>query len=648
MNAAAPLFHPVLFRQLPSAVKEFLDTGDPAAVSVPVPVEGRADLVRSVELASRVYTAVRPPRPVDLGIVLGTEQLPEGVTELARPLAREWVDEEQLADLAAFHRRHPGELLLLGCYDRLNLDPVRALLLATYRSRRHRLTLLSGRDAASLAWNIAKQYARPATGIDAVGLFTDTDRPPHLPGVRVFDDRDFERADIQAEILGTRWRRVAFQGHGKDDSVNLGEFTICGLNPAVPARPGLLGPRCAYGLPCYKPEDKLVPLNRVEAVELVLSACNSGPLADLALYDPKYQLLLNALDGPARTVVSAVSVHDSDRPENVAWMRAALTGADSVDVLNASLAGSHPYPAFMRFGLPDAPSQTLEQHSPEERASEGDAPENHPLEQHTSEQHISARQIPHPSDHRPDPLVITVGRRLTALLTSELLPHNHPLRPRLTKLARKVDLWVARPTHLADQSPDEIRSSLTADLQSLDHVIAEQVAANPENEIMNYPAHFGDRSSLDRQVCEVTCHCGRPAQEFTRRGLLPHILDTTCAVCMRCGDVTFRLPEAPALLAYAADEVEQGGVLEVRAALTAARPGPVRLGLFVPTYLREDATVEPATVRVRAAGQPEDVVFRVRFAPTTAPQAYYFTVFAVQDLAVSTARRHFGVLPRRT
>ncbi|MFJ4183883.1 hypothetical protein [Kitasatospora sp. NPDC089509] len=623
MKPAGPLFRPVKFTQLPTAVKEFLDaTAAPEATdagseaaAVPVPVEGREDLLQSLDLAARLYRTLGRPHPVDHGVLLGADQLPDGVADLARPLARHWLTEEQLADAPAFLRDHPGSLLLVGCYDRLTLDPVRSLLLATYRSRTHALTLLSGRDAASLAWSVAKQYVRPDAEVDAVGLFTDTDRPPHLPGVQVFDDRDFEQVDIQSTILDSRWRKVAFQGHGKDDSVNLGEFTICGLSPAAPARPGLLGPRCAYGLPCYKPEDKLVPLHRVPAVEVVLSACNSGPLADLALYDPKYQLLLNALDGPARTVVAAVSVHDSDRPENVAWMRSALAGGDTVDTLNASLAGSHPYPAFLRFGLPEAPEP--------------------------------AAARPAFAEHRPDPLLLTVGRRLTALLGSELLPHNHALRPRLTKLARKVDLWVARPTHLADQSAEEIRDSLTADLQSLDHVIAGQVTANPEDELMNYPAHFGDRSSLDPEVREVTCHCGRPSQEFTRRGLLPNVLDTTCAVCMRCGDVTFRLPEAPALLAHAEDEVRQGGVLEVRAALTAPRSGPVRLGLFVPTYLREEVTVEPGSTKVRAVGgQAQDVHFRIRFDPATAPQAYYFTVFAVQDLAVSTARRHFGVLPR--
>ncbi|QDY75748.1 hypothetical protein [Streptomyces qinzhouensis] len=612
-SGPAPLFRPVTRREFARAVREFL--GSPRHLPVPVPTEDRADLTESVELAGRLYGGLRQPHPLDVGIVLGRAHLPEGLPELARPFARAWAGEEELADITAFRARHGGSLLVVGCYDRLTLDPVRALLMATYRGARHGLTLLSGRDGASVCWNVAKQYARPALDVDALGLFTDTDRPPRPPGVQVFDDRDFESADIQAEILGTRWLRVGFQGHGKDDSVNLGEFTICGLNASVPATPGILGPRCAYGLPCYKPEDKLVPLNRVEAVELVLSACNSGPLADLALYDPKYQLLLNALDGPARTVVSAVSVHDSDRPENVAWMHGALIGADSVDTLNASLAGSHPYPAFMRFGLPEAPEDTP-------------AP-------------------PAPADHRPDPLLLTAGSRLTAYLASDLLPHNHSLRPRLTKLARKVDLWVARPTHLADQSPEQIRASLTADLQSLDHVIAEQISADPETELMNYPAHFGDRSTLDPRVQEVVCHCGRPAQEFTRRGLLPQVLDTTCAVCMRCGDVTFRIPDAPALLAHAADEAGQGGVLEVRATVTAARTGPVRLGLYVPTYLRADTTVEPATTRRRlTGGRAEEVPFRVRFAPDTAPQAYYFTVFAVQDLAVSTARRHFGVLPR--
>jgi len=616
-DSAASTFHVSVFQpveqiELPHAVQTFLK--DPASRQIPLVVTGRPDLTASVELARYLYDATQLPDPVDHAVLLDDPaSLPDGLADFVRPLALNWLSS---ADLDRFGRDTHGTLLAVGTYPRLRLDPLRALLHRSYRSPDVGLSFLSGRDWRSLLWNIAKQYARTDSTLIRSGLFTDTDRPTPVAGVHTYDDREFARTDIQAAILDHRWRSVVFQGHGKDDSINLGEFTICGLNPTAPRHPGTLGPRCAYGLPCYKPEDKLVPLNRVRAAEVVLSACNSGPLSDLALYDPRYQLLLNALDGPARTVVSAVSVHDSDRPENMAWMHAAGTCADSVDVLNASLAGSHPYPAFMRFGLPSARS--------------------------------ADRPASKPSDHRPDDLVLTTGTRLTALLTGELLPPQDPLRPRLEKLARKVDQWVARPTSLASQSDREIRASLTADLQSLDHVIAQQVAAAPETELMNYPAYFGDRSRLDEHVDEVVCHCGRPAQRFTRRGLLPHILDTVCVVCLRCGDVVFRVPDAPELQAYAPDEVAAGEVLDVRAQLTAMRPGPVRLGLFVPSYLRDDSVVEPAVTKIKGSDrETREVSFQVHVAPRTAPQAYYFTIFAVQDLAITTARRHFGVVPRQ-
>jgi hypothetical protein len=592
-----------------TAVRHFLD-GQPD-VPIPVWVADRPDLVSSVAAANRLYIASLCPEPVDDGVLLGADDLPEAVVNMVRPLARTWLGAETLAHEADCWRGR--SLLVVGSYSQLRLDPIRALLLGLYRVGDRRLSVISGRDAASVGWNAAKQFARLDPMVTDLGLFTDVDRPPRTHGVRVFDDRDFERSDIQAEILQRRWQRVVFQGHGKDDSINLGEFTICGRNMIAGRVPGKLGPRCAYGLPCYKPEDKLVPLNEVSAAEVVLSACNSGPLADLALYDPKYQLLLNALDGPSQTVVVAVSVHDSDRPENVAWMQAARVGADTVDTLNASLAGSHPYPAFLRFGLPD--------------------PAGPP----------AADQI---ADLTPDELVLTAGRRLNALLSGDLLPPNHRMRPRLTKLAKKIDLWIARPTSQAGDPPAEIRRSLEADLQSLDYEIARQVSDNPETEIMNYPAYFGDRSQLDPDVHVMTCNCGRPAQRFARRGLLPYILDTICVVCMRCGDVSFQLPGAPELLVDAADEVPQGAELEIRLRLRAVRRGPVQLGVFLPSYLREDGFIERPLTRIKADPDKErKVELRIRFADRVPPQAYYFTVFAVQDLAVSTTRRHFGVVP---
>jgi hypothetical protein len=568
-----------------------------ALLDEPVPVldADRPDLTASRALAADLYTGVRRPPPLPVGVVLG--DVPAAVLELARPLAASWRPDLSTVD---------GPVLVVARYDALCLDPVRDLLLSTADP-----AFLVGRDVPSLAWFVAKQYLAGDGG--AVGLFTDTDRPPAPEGTMVFTDRDFEHGDIVKEIRGRHWRRVTFQGHGKDDNLNLGEFTLCGRNETAAAVPGMLAPRCAYGHPCFKPEDKLVPLNQVPAVEIVLSACNSGPLADLALYDPKYQLLLNAIDGAARTVVSAVSVHDSDRPENVAWLAVAgRTGADSVTLLNSSLADAHPYPAFLRFGLPGEP-------------------------------------VTAPPTVPPDPLYLRAGERVAALLGGELLAPGHPLRPRFSRLSRKIDLRLARPTQAAAEGEAAAHGTLLADLQSIDYAIASLLAADPEDDLLNYPAYFGDRSRLDPSTVDtVRCTCGRPAQRYLRRGLLSRILDTECVICLRCGDTVFRLPDGPVLAGDAPDLVPAGTTTEVRMRVS-GRAGPAQIGLFVPRYLRADCAVVPEVTRVRLRdGEERELTVRLEVAASAVPQAYYFTAYAVQDLAISTLRRHFGIVPSDT
>ncbi|MFG2719238.1 hypothetical protein ACGFW5_13235 [Streptomyces sp. NPDC048416] len=595
-----------------AAVEDFLG----AASSGPVPVltGGRADVLASVERSASLYAAVSRPAPHARGVLLGADALPAGLAELITPLATTWLDEAELTE-ALFDADH-GEhaLLVAGTYEHFTLAPLWRTLLAAQRHHGIQATFLTGRDAVSLAWFTAKQYAQVAPDVVALGLFTSTDRPAAPAGVLLRDERGVESEDVKAEVLGTPWRRILFQGHGKDDSINLADFTVCGLNEAAPRSPGLLGPSCAYGPTCYKPMDKLIQLREVRAAEVVLSSCNNAPFADAATYDPKYQLMLNAIDGTAKDVVAAITVHDSDRPENTAWMDAVLAGAPSVTALNESIATAQPFPAYLHFGMaPDT----------------GTAP---------------AR----PSS-APDPLLLTASARLTAYLAGGLLPGSNRLRPRLVKLAGKVEQQVTRRA-VAAQDAAQARRVLLDDLQSLDHTIAQQLGEEPENELADYPAHFGDRSTADPDsVREVLCQCGRPAQLYIKRALVPTALDTECVICPRCGDVSFRLPDSPALSVHAEDDVSQGGTLRVRVAVRGSRSGPVRVGLFVPGYLRANCEVSPRLRKIRATADGErEADFTLTVQPGTPPQAYYLTAFAVQDLALTTARRHFGVVPAET
>ncbi|MFF4686794.1 hypothetical protein [Streptomyces sp. NPDC001307] len=658
-----------------AAVERFL--ADPSPAAVPVWTGGRPDLVASAGRAATVYAGVRRPAPHACGVLLSPGTLPAGLAALIEPLAEEWLDEKELAavlsDGPGTRRRAPDEgegpgdgtttdgprttgaaesrpdagpadgpgvrdtakdddtfeggrdggtvdaagpaparsLLVAGLYEHFTLDPLWTALLAAARADTP-ITFLTGRDAASLAWFTAKQYAGIAADVQRLGLYTSTDRPPAPAGIHLRDERDVESEDIRTEILGTRWRRVLFQGHGKDDSINLADFTVCGLNETAPRAPGLLGPACAYGPTCYKPMDKLIQLREVRAAEIVLSSCNNAPFADAAIYDPKFQLMLNAIDGTAKDVVAAVTIHDSDRVENRVWMDAALRGASSAPSLNAGISTVQPFPAYLHFGM----------------AADDAGP------------------LPEPPSVDPGPLLLTASARLTAYLAGGLLPPGNPLRPRLGKLAAKVEGLVTRRS-LAVRDQTGTMRGLLDDLQSLDQAIAARIAEDPENEISDYPAHFGDRSRLDASsAARVLCHCGRPAERYTRRALVPTALDTECVVCPRCGDVSLRLPGAPTVRIHADDEVPQGGTLRVRLVVRGARTGPLRLGVHVPRYLRADCAVEPALHRIRVTPDEDRVAeFTLSLSAGTSPQAYYVTAYAVQDLAVTMARRHFGVVP---
>ncbi|MFG2134819.1 hypothetical protein ACGFNV_44720 [Streptomyces sp. NPDC048751] len=592
------------------AVERFL--ASPCPQSVPVWVDGRADLLSALQLAAGVYGGIARPTPYARGVLLGGDELPAGLRSLTEPLARRWLDEKELnGRLLDEDTSDARSLLVVGVYPRLTSDPVLELVRQAHRGGGRQVVFLTGRDAASMAWFTAKQFCVPDPAVDATGLFTSTDRPDALGKVQVYDDRALERQDIGARLLEGRWRRLLLQGHGRDDSVNLADFTICGLNPAAPRRPELLGPRCAYGPDCYKPREKLIPLNRVQAVEVVLSSCNNGPFADAVAYDPKYQLLLNAIDGAARDVVAAPTVHDSARPENTIWMRAAEAEAPSATSLNATITGAQPDPAYWHFGMAD---------------DRGARPE--------------------PAPQVPDPLVLSTSSRLTAYLAGGLLPGSHPLRPRLTRLAGKTERWVTRQATAAEGESAILRG-LSADLQSLDHAIAAQIVENPETEFTDCHSYFGQRSTVDPEsVSDVLCDCGLAARQFVKRALVPTALDTVCTVCVRCGDMAYRLADSPELHVEAAQEVPAGGTLHARVRVRAERRGPVRLGMFVPRHLRSDCTVTPAQHKVRAVGgQWHEVEFSLVIDTGAHPQAYYFTAFAVQDLGLSVARWDFGVLP---
>ncbi|MFJ2186430.1 hypothetical protein ACIOJE_00535 [Kitasatospora sp. NPDC087861] len=597
-----PLF--VAHEALPGyaeAVSSWL-ADDTGTAAIPVWTGARGDLLDGIALARPVYAGRRAPEPAGTGVVVGTS-LPEEVRRLAAPLARTWVT--KVSDLP-----DTGSVLVLGSYADLRADAVQDVVDQTYAQGRD-LFLLTGRDAHTVSWVVAKQYANAAPHGET-GMISELDTLPAAPGTVWFGAEDVRHKDIQGIALDRVWRRVLFHGNGKDDQLNLGRFTLCGLSPVGERDPGLPGPKCAYGLGCTKPEEKLIPARRIKAAELVLANCFSGPLTDYAMYDPKYVILLDALDGPAQTVVATLTACDGARPENLAWLTESSTGRNAARAINDRMKDINPYPSFVQIGLQSG--GVVEQPAPVADDTAG-----FPLH--------------------------TVGARLSGLLDSGLLREDYPLRPRLRQLSDSMLRYASRIVALSPPDGPPALAATAEETKSLDLALAHRIAKHHDDAVLQFPTYFGERSTAEEPVdLDWLCSCGRPLRSYTRRGRLPVIADTVQGLCARCGDVVNSPVDGTELRVTAPEEVEAGTTLHVSITVAPHRTGTVNTGIVLPMYLNARALPALSRKEVRA-GESARCDFAIEIAAEAAPQAYYFTPYAVHDLGVSTRRVHFTVSP---
>ncbi|MFG3056623.1 hypothetical protein ACGFZP_37490 [Kitasatospora sp. NPDC048239] len=625
----APLFHacadPAEYRD------RARERAERPAAPVPLLTTGRPDLAAAAAYAAPLYAAGRTPPCSDTGLFLtppagacagtgagqGAADGHEALWPLLRPLARRWVHSAEEVPPSA------GSVLVVAAYPQLRHDALRPLLRPAPEQGQDRSpTLLTGRDVPSLSWMLAKQYVSVRPEVVGRALFSETGTPPAGGPGEVFGEADLRAGDLRGALTGRPWRRVMVQGHGSDDHVNLGTWTLCGRASAdVPSGPARALPRCGHGHACFKPEDRLIGPADVLTAELVLSSCANGPFADTAAYDSRYQVMLAALDGPAQSVVAAPGVHDSDRPENQVYLAHERPGG-LAGPLNRSLADVTPGPVYLQYGFPTAPGPVRG----------------------------SALPADPPADLSPDlpaeRLAVPVDRAV-AYLSGGLLPARHPLRPRLERFAAKYLALLAR---AARPYPPAVEEGLRSDLQSLDHAIAAQLRRDPQDPLAQYPEYWARRSRIAGAPEAFSCVCGLEAVRTVLAGLARLVPDTEPVLCPRCGDVAVRQSGAPWVRTDGPQTLEAGAEAVLTVALSEGRPGaPVQLGVFFPPFLRSACAVEPpgARVRLSAAGD-HTAEFTLRVAPDALPQLHYYRVFAVQDLAVSGARRQFAVVPART
>jgi len=578
--------------------------------AIPVFTGERDDLVSTVANATRYYVSVESPAKADLGINIADEETSECFTHFLPFFAEEWIRATDVC-FNCIGRTYQS-VIVFGLYRDLTWKNIKDLLFFCYRTKKQ-LYFISGRDIHSLSWMVAKQFSRWTDKIKSIGVFTSGSLDVcRIDNLYSFDYNKLKSVNIQAELLRKKWKSILLQGHGKDDSVNLRDFTICGRNPVVQPAENSLAPRCGHSAQhCYKDESKLIPVQEIITENMVLSGCNSAPIAGLGLYDPKYLLLLAAIDGYAKHITAALSIHSSNYPENDNWVRLIATGEIcGADLLNESLRACHPFPAFWQFGgrLPNWPD-------------------------------ISG--LP----REPDSRLLAIIDRSHSYEVSAFLTDKHPTRRSLKKFNKKMNATLKRKNRYIDGLTEQrISREIYHHTENMDKLIASHIREDPENGMILYESYYADRSLLDYEsVCETPCSCGHSAVRYERKGIVNAILDTVAVICLRCGDKQSYLKGGPVVFVDSPDSIASGQSLDFQVSAIPAQSGKLFFGCFVPPYIRQFVVENPNIISKKCnRGDKISFEMSLRFSESIPAQAYYFTVFAVQDLAIGSCREHFG------
>jgi hypothetical protein len=235
-----------------------------------------------------------------------------------------------------------------------------------------RVTLLSGRDLASLSWVVAKAIvgARRAAGAAEPRPFAHyaTDGQAivarHLTGGGASARRLDGKALLTA--LASTFTAVAYQTHGVDSCAQGGDgVVLCGLRAEPAAHPisapGILA--CARGHACPRGPHPFA-LSRLRADVFFLASCNGLRLADSTL-DADFNLGLSFLDGIGHAYVSTITAGFGSELASLCFMAALADGRALADAILLANAGVHAAgldaPSYIAVGMPElrvAPAPT--------------------------------------------------------------------------------------------------------------------------------------------------------------------------------------------------------------------------------------------------------------------------------------------------
>ena len=475
---------------------------------------------------------------------------------------------------------------------------------------------LIGRDLCSLSWLIAKQFITIKTA--SKGLFTYKNLNFDLTNYHkwdLYDIKSIEKNDIKILLENQLWHQVVFHGHGKEDNLNLDDFTLCGLNSQV-TNDSPFFPSCGFlGQSCFKDDKKTILLNKIKAEQISLLSCNNFPFYDARLYSSKYNLVLNAIDGYARNILASIGIQSSDNME----LNLILQNSDFSTLgnrMNKTLDDVQPFISIISIGLP--------------------------LSNHESEVYDQVEKV------KLTELSKIILSRLSTYYSSFMINENHVAYKLSKKIMKDFNQITRRGTiGVTNSDLEKFESNLKNRVNPFSKIIAENML-DVNDDLHDFDSFNIFRSTVNKEsIRKGTCSCGRDSLEYNYTPKISTLFEIETEYCYRCGDKQVGMRYMPKILFKCDENNLNKGSFEIdfEFEISPQHEGDIFWGLTVPNYIQSYLVGQTKIEKIKNKRVQKYIrKGTVRFDNNIPKQSYYLILFIVQNGGIKVSRCFFNLV----
>ncbi|NVY96771.1 hypothetical protein HU830_06330 [Lactobacillus sp. DCY120] len=575
---------------------------------IPFFVDGRPDLNKKIYDLSRNNIKIQDIFKSDYGIIISNDVLPYEKSSL---FCNKWITVKKLLNLNFTSKT----VVVIGLYKDFTQKKVLAMINYCY-SHNTEVYFLVGRDLSSLTWLIGKQFLKDYFSWNKEGMFSLLNLSGFSNNEReFFDNKDLASKNVRKILEGNEWKQLVFHGHGKEDHLNLDDYTLTGMNDSVDAQIPFAPSIGHEGQAFFKDESKAVLIDKIKVKQLFFLSCNNFPFYDSRLYDSKFNIVLDAIDGWAESIIASIAVQSADSPE----LSMIIKHSDDYNIgfeLNKCLSDIQAMISIITIGLPKVNVEITNSIN---------------------------------NNHRLTSITCNILSRISNYTSSMMLNDDHPIK----RMAKKIFSDYA-PLTKRGRNGTTLKDMVKFENELINRVnpfskrMAQIMFLNQNDNLHDFDGFNTYRSTIDpKSIYEEKC--------FSCDGLATHCLyvpeissffKIRASYCYRCGDKSAAMINMPTIK-FTCDEYNKKDLtIHYKIEFISEQKGDVYFGIQLPSYIEQSVVTKLQIQRLKfkESNIVKVVEGDIKFKENTILQSYYLKLFAVQNGGIAVDRCFFNLI----